>query len=153
MTPFGFAFDKRDHLIVSEAFGGAPGASAMSSYTVDDDAFEVISPSVGTTQTAACWVVISKNGQYAYDTNTGSGSISSFRIGRDGSLTLLDPQAGLTGDGSSPIDMALSRNGRYLFAIGANSSMVSAFEVNADGSLDHLGDVSVPAGSVGLAAR
>lgn len=153
MTPFGFAFDKRDHLIVSEAFGGAPGASAMSSYKVDDDVFEVISPSVGTTQTAACWVVISKDGKYAYDTNTGSGSISSFRIGKDGSLTLLDPQAGLTGDGSSPIDMAISRNGRNLFAIGANSSMVSAFEVNSDGSLDHLGDVSVPAGSLGLAAH
>jgi 6-phosphogluconolactonase (cycloisomerase 2 family) len=153
MTPFGFAFDKRNHLIVSEAFGGAPGASAMSSYQVDDDVFEVISPSVGTTQTAACWVVISKDGKYAYDTNTGSGSISSFRIGKDGSLTLLDPQAGLTGDGSSPIDMALSHNGRYLFAIGANSSMISAFEVNADGSLSHLGDVGVPAGSLGLAAH
>ena len=153
MTPFGFAFDKRNHLIVSEAFGGAPGASAMSSYKVKDDIFEAISPSVGTTQTAACWVVISKDGKYAYDTNAGSGSISSFRIGKDGSLTLLDPQAGLTGEGSSPIDMALSNNGKYLFAIGANSSMVSAFEINADGSLDHLGDVSVPAGSVGLAAH
>ena len=153
MTPFGFAFDKQNHLIVSEAFGGAPGASAMSSYKVKGDVFEVISPSIGTTQTAACWVVISKDGKYAYDTNTGSGSISSFLIGKDGSLTLLDPQAGLTGEGSSPIDMALSHNGKYLFAIGATSSMISAFEVNADGSLDHLGDTSVPAGSVGLAAH
>ena len=125
----------------------------MSSYKVKGDVFEVISPSIGTTQTAACWVVISKDGKYAYDTNTGSGSISSFLIGKDGSLTLLDPQAGLTGEGSSPIDMALSHNGKYLFAIGATSSMISAFEVNADGSLDHLGDTSVPAGSVGLAAH
>lgn len=153
MTPFGFAFDKRGHLIVSEAFGGAPDASTMSSYKVDEDSLEVISPTVATTQTAACWVVVTKDGKYAYDTNTGSGSISSFRVGKDGSLTLLDPQAGLTGDGSSPIDMALSKNGKYLFAIGATSSMVSAFEINSDGSLDHLGDVSVPAGSLGLAAH
>jgi 6-phosphogluconolactonase len=153
MTPFGFAFDPRGHLIVSEAFGGAPDASAMSSYTVTRPNFEVISASVPTTQTAACWVVISKNGKYAYDTNTGSGSISSFTIGRDGSLTLLDPQAGLTGEGSSPIDMALSNNGKYLYAIGAGSSAIHIFQANEDGSLTSLGEVSVPPGSLGLAAR
>lgn len=153
MTPFGFAFDKRAHLIVSEAFGGAPNASAMSSYKVDEDTFEVISPAVGTTQTAACWVVISRNGRYAYTTNTGSGSISSYTINRDGSITLLDPQAGLTGDGSSPLDMALSNNGTYLYAIGAGSSAIHIFRVRADGSLESLGEVSVPAGSVGLAAH
>ena len=152
-TPFGSAFDKRGHLIVSEAFGGAPGASAMSSYKVDDDEFEVISPSVATTQTAACWVVVSRNGRYAYDTNTGSSSISSYRIGRDGSLTLLDPQAGLTGEGSRPIDMALNNSGRFLFALSAGTSTISVFIVQFDGGLTALGTVSVPAGSVGLAAR
>jgi 6-phosphogluconolactonase len=113
----------------------------------------VISPSVGTTQTAACWVVISKNGKYAYDTNTGSSSISSFEIGSDGSLTLLDPQAGLTGEGSSPIDMALSNDGRFLYAISGGTSTISIFRIQSDGSLVHRGEVSVPEGSVGLAAR
>jgi 6-phosphogluconolactonase (cycloisomerase 2 family) len=153
MTPFGFAFDKRKHLIVSEAFGGAPDASAMSSYKVDKNTFEVLSASVGTTQTAACWVVISKNGKYAYTTNTGSGSISSYTINKDGTISLLDAQAGLTGDGSSPLDMALSNNGKYLYAIGAGSSEITIFRVQADGSLESLGAVSVPAGSLGLAAR
>ena len=32
MTPFGFAFGKRDQFFVSEAFGGAADASAISSY-------------------------------------------------------------------------------------------------------------------------
>lgn len=153
VTPFGFAFGRRDHLIVSEAFGGAAGASAMSSYKVDNDELEVISPSVATTQTAACWVVISKNGKYAYTTNTGSGSISSYRIEKNGAITLLDAQAGLTGDGSRPIDMALSNNGRYLYALGAGSHTISIFRVKEDGSLVALGIVSVPAGAVGLAAR
>jgi 6-phosphogluconolactonase (cycloisomerase 2 family) len=152
-TPFGFAFDKRDHLIVSEAFGGAPGASALSSYETEENTFEVISPSVGTTQTAACWVAVSKNGKYAYTTNAGSGSISSYRIEKDGVITLLNAQAGLTGDGSSPIDMALSNNGRYLYALGAASHTISIFQLKEDGSLIALGNVSVPAGAVGLAAR
>jgi hypothetical protein len=33
------------------------------------------------------------------------------------------------------------------------SSLGSAFEVKKDGSLEMIGQVSVPAGSVGLAAR
>jgi 6-phosphogluconolactonase (cycloisomerase 2 family) len=103
MTPFGFAFAKRHHLIVSEAFGGAPDVSAVSSYQVNKNTFEVISPSVGTTQTAACWVIISNNNKYAYITNTGSGSISSYQIEKEGAITLLEAQAGLTGDGRAPL--------------------------------------------------
>lgn len=153
MTPFGFAFAKRHDLIISEAFGGAPGVSAVSSYNLDQDALEVISPSVGTTQTAACWVIVSNNGKYAYVTNAGSGSISSYRIETDGAITLLEAQAGLTGEGSSPIDMAFSDNGQFLYALGANSATISIFRVKESGRLASLGNVSVPAGAVGLAAQ
>lgn len=153
MTPFGFAFAKRHDLIVSEAFGGAPGVSAVSSYNLDQNALEVISPSVGTTQTAACWVIVSNNGKYAYVTNAGSGSISSYRIETDGAITLLEAQAGLTGEGSSPIDMAFSDNGQFLYALGANSATISIFRVKESGRLASLGNVSVPAGAVGLAAQ
>lgn len=79
MTPFGFAFAGEHNLIVSEAFGSAPNASAVSSYQVAQSIFHVISPSVGTTQTAACWVAISNNNRYAYVTNADSGSISRDR--------------------------------------------------------------------------
>jgi 6-phosphogluconolactonase (cycloisomerase 2 family) len=71
----------------------------------------------------------------------------------DGTISLLDAQAGLTGDGSEPLDMALSNNGKYLYVIGAGSSEITIFRVQADGSLESLGAVSVPAGSLGLAAR
>jgi hypothetical protein len=37
MTPFGFGFGKRSRLFVSEAFGGAPDASAVSSYIVSPE--------------------------------------------------------------------------------------------------------------------
>jgi 6-phosphogluconolactonase (cycloisomerase 2 family) len=152
-TPFGFAFDRHGHAIVSEAFGGAPGLSAVSSYEINRDGFNVISPSVGTTQTAACWIAISKNGKFAYTTNTGSGSISSYRIAEDGSLTLLNPTAGLTGAGSSPVDMAFSNNGRTLYVLAAAAHTISIFQMSADGGLVSQGDVSVPTGVVGLAAR
>jgi 6-phosphogluconolactonase (cycloisomerase 2 family) len=153
MTPFGFAFAKRNDLIVSEAFGGAPDASAVSSYNVEADTFDVISPAVGTTQTAACWVVISNNGRYAYVTNTGSGSISSYRIETNGAISLLEAQAGLTGEGSSPADVALSNDGKFLYALGVASDTISIFRVRENGKLQSLGSVDVPAGAVGLAAR
>lgn len=101
-VPFGFAFDRHGHAIVSEASG------AVSSYQIDSNGFSVISPSVVNTQVAACWIAISKNGKFAYTTNAGSGSISSYAIGEDGTLTLLNPVAGSTGAGSSPVDMAFS---------------------------------------------
>lgn len=155
MTPFGFDFGLDGALIVSEAFGGAPDASAVSSYRLAGDDLQVISPSAPTHQTAACWVVTARNGKFAYATNAGSGSISGYRVNRDGSLTLLDEdgRTGDTGAGSSPIDAAVSAGGRYLYALTANAHTVVAFAIRPDGSITPLGQVDVPAGSLGLAAR
>jgi len=151
MTPCGFAFGKRGDLIISEAFGGAPGASALSSYDLDDDALTTISPSVPTTQTAACWVAVTKNGRYAYTTNTGSASVSGYRVARDGSLTLLAASAGTTG--ATPTDVDLSGNSKFLYVLNAGSHSLSAFRVQGDGGLTSLGTFgTLPAGTVGVAA-
>ncbi|MGH2731469.1 MAG: lactonase family protein, partial [Actinomycetota bacterium] len=99
-VPFGFTFGGPDVLIVSEAAN-----SAASSYRVFPDAtLQVISGSVLNGQIASCWAVVS--GSYAYVSNTGSGTITGYRIGADGSLSLLDPDGvtGVTGDNSVPID-------------------------------------------------
>ena len=147
-TPFGFAFDRHNHAIISEAASGS-----VSSYYIDGSAFSVISPAVVNTQAAACWIAISKNGKYAYTTNAASGSISSYQIAQDGALTLLNPTAGVTGAGSSPVDMALSNNGQTLYALANGAHTISIFGMNADGSLTSQGTLPVPAGVVGLAAR
>ena len=155
-TPFGFAFDKRGHLIVSDAFGGAPGAGALSSYAVaSDGTLATISGVVGDGQGAPCWVVTTKNGRYAYTSNTGSGSISSYSIGHDGSVVLLSSIAGSTGAGSAPIDMALSGNSHYLYALDSGTHAISVFRVESDGSLAALGSAGItglPASTNGLAA-
>ncbi len=158
MTPFGFAFGRRDQLFVTEAFGGAPDASAVSSYVVTRNGeLEVVSPSVPTNQTAACWLVVTKNGRFAYETNAGSGSVSGFRIRHDGSITLLDAdgRTGVTGDGSGPLDMALSRNGRYLYTLNGGNDTISAFWVTVRGQLIPIAidAASITTGSNGLAAR
>jgi 6-phosphogluconolactonase len=153
MTPFGFAFDKREHLIVSEAFGGAPDASAVSSYELEDAAIEPITPSAATTETAACWIVVTKNGRFAYTSNTGSGSISGYGIGHGGELTLLDTDGRTGMSGPGPIDMALSRSSRFLYSLNSGDETISGFRVGADGSLTPIGGAAgLPDGANGLAA-
>jgi 6-phosphogluconolactonase len=154
VTPFGFALAKKNKLIVSEAFGGAPGQSAMSSYTLSGGNLSVITASAATHQTAACWVVVTNSGKYTYTTNTGSASITGYSIDNTGALTLLDA-TGITGvTEAGPIDMSLSNNSKYLYTLNSMGHSISMFMVNNDGSLDQLGVVSgLPASSVGMAAK
>ncbi len=149
-TPFGFAFNNKGVLIVSEATTGA-----LSSYHVSEAEVKVISASVVDNQTAACWVAVTGNGKYAYTTNAGSGSISGYAVSPQGKLTLLnaDGRTGVTGDNSHPTDMGLSANSQFLYTLDNGSNAISAFKVNADGSLTSLGDTPAPAGAAGLAAR
>ncbi|MGH8581286.1 MAG: lactonase family protein [Gammaproteobacteria bacterium] len=157
-TPFGFALGKNDKVFISEANGGAPDGSSVSSYDLNEQGkLKVVSRSVPTTETAACWVVVTRNGRFAYTTNTGSGSISAYAIQRGtGRITLLDAdgRTGITGNGTNPIDMALSRGSRFLYSLNSGNGTISAFRVLPSGSLDPITGVSgIPAGANGLAAR
>ena len=152
-TPFGFSFTRRGVLVVSEAFGGTPNASAVSSYTLRDGTLNVRSGSVPTSQTAACWIVITKNDKFAYASNTGSNNISSYRVGRSGRLVLQESVATPTGAG--PIDMALNRNSRFLYVLNGGARSIEVFQVNrANGRLTAGTGVSgLPNGANGLLAR
>jgi 6-phosphogluconolactonase (cycloisomerase 2 family) len=153
-TPFGFAFGKHDQFFVSEAFGGAANASAVSSYRVTGAAaISVISPSVPTTETAACWVAVAPDGRFLYTTNAGSGTVSGYSIRPDGAIALLDSDGvtGVTGGGVT--DVTLTNNGRYLYALRSSAGAIAVFGVDEHGGLTSLGTVSLPAGANGIAAR
>lgn len=156
-TPFGFAVSNTGLLIVSEAFGGAPDASAASSYEIGHDgALHLLSASVPTTETAACWFVVTNDHRFAYTTNTGSGTISGYSV-RKGRLTLLDSdgETAVVGAGTAPIDLALSGNSRFVYSLNSGAASITSYAVNADGSLTAVagGASGLPAGAVGLAAR
>jgi 6-phosphogluconolactonase len=152
-TPFGFAFNKRGVLIVSEAFGGTANASAVSSYVLRKGVLDLRSGSIPDFQSAACWIVATKNGKFAYTSNTGSNNISSYRVGRDGTLTLLEAIAAATG--AAPIDMTLSGNSKVLYALNAAARTIDVFRVDRwSGELTLLSSLSgLPAGANGLVAR
>ncbi len=144
-TPFGFSFDRRGHLLVSEAARGAPDASSVTSYDLHEDgSLEIIEGSLGTTETAACWLIVSPNGRFAFTTNTGSSTITALDIDRIGDISLKqdDGVAANTLPGSRPIDLASSSNGRYLYALSAAGGSISAFRLNGKGELRPIRSVA-----------
>jgi 6-phosphogluconolactonase (cycloisomerase 2 family) len=156
-TPFGFAFNRRNRLLVTEAVGGAPGASSVSSYRFHASAPaqpQVVSAAVPTTQTAACWIAITPNGRYAYVTNAGSSSVSSYRIQPGGQIELQEAVAGQTGNGSAPIDDAVSADGRHLYVRNAGTLTITAYAIDVEGHLEaETTIVGLPKSAFGLAAN
>lgn len=161
-TPFGADFDPSGRYVLSIGNIGPnraavpDGSSAGSLSFSSTGAATVISASVPTTETAACWVQITPDGQFAYTTNTGSGSITGFRIGSTGALTRLttDGMTGVTGAGTQPLDMAYA-NG-YLYALTAGDRGIHTFRVAGDGSLTAVPTANLtgifPVSVTGLAA-
>jgi 6-phosphogluconolactonase (cycloisomerase 2 family) len=148
-VPFGFAVDKRDTLIVSEA-GAGGGAST---YRIEGGgALDPVSSMVMTGQRAACWAVVTKNGRYGYVINAGTGNISGLAIDKDGSASLLDPSGVTATTGGNPTDAALSHDSQFLYVRVSAFNAIAAFRIRSDGSLAPLPPLTgTPAGLVGLA--
>jgi 6-phosphogluconolactonase (cycloisomerase 2 family) len=140
-TPYGFDFTPDGAMIVTEAFGGQIGAAAAASYSLTEPGrIAPVSGSVGDTRSEVCWAVVSQSGRFAYVTNFGDGTISSYEIAHDGALALREAVAGSTRLGDKGIrDEAISRDGRYLYAIDADARKVFAWTIREDGSLSALG--------------
>jgi len=148
-SPFGFDFANRDHFVVSEPAGSA------SSYALSaTGAATVISGSVPDNQMAPCWLVITRNGKYAYAANAGSKSISSYGIARDGTLSLLQSVAGAADPAGAALDLALTRGSKFLYVLNDVSGTVVGFHVNANGTLTHVAMAGgLPPNAQGIAAR
>jgi 6-phosphogluconolactonase (cycloisomerase 2 family) len=137
-VPYGFAFDLRNHPIVSEAAN-----STVSSYRLSSAGATVISASVPTGGIAACWVAVSPNGLWAFDSNAHGGTISSFEVHSNGSISLALSVAANTGTGSVPLDLQVSSNGRFLYVNEAGSHMIGGYRLGSGGTL-----VAVPGGPI-----
>ena len=153
-TPFGFDAGRNGNIFVSEAVGGAPGASTLSSYHVSNNgSISLLDGPVGANQSAACWVVITGNGKYAYTTNTASNNLSNFNINKNtGGISVNTAIASTTGMG--PIDAALSNNSKYLYVLNAGSHSIGVYAVANNGGLSNVQTLTgIPAGATGLAAK
>jgi 6-phosphogluconolactonase len=149
--PFGSEFSPTDphHLYVSNAHGGA-GNGSVSAFSVNPNAKvkSITGSPFANGQTAPCWVEISHDGRYLFAVNTGSTTLSSYRILANGSLALLGTTPFSSGVGIRPFDARLDVAGDYLYVVDAAIASVSGFAVNG-GSLTELASspTALPAGA------
>jgi 6-phosphogluconolactonase (cycloisomerase 2 family) len=158
VTPFGFAFSPiTGALIVSNANapGGTPvpDASSATRYSVGSNGqLTVENGPVSTTETAACWVVVTRDGRLAFVSNTGSSSITGFRLSSGLTLEDADGKTAVTGPaGAMPVEMALSSDSATLYVLNTGTGTIRAFRVSSTGTLTQVGEVGgLPANSYGL---
>ena len=124
-TYFAFTFDQNEHMFVAEVFGSATsipalGAGAVSSFTITGaGVLQPISSHVGDGGTAACWIALEpRNGKYAYVSNNLSASISSYSVGANGGVALVN---GMAAAASGPNDLATAQDGgaSFLYVLNA----------------------------------
>jgi 6-phosphogluconolactonase (cycloisomerase 2 family) len=145
-VPFAFTFDASRRLVVGEA-----GASAVTVYTVGAGGALTGVASQGDNQTALCW--IQRAGRYFYVANTGSNTLSGYRIGNDGRPELFTAAGVVATTEPGPIDLAASGDGAFLYGETGVTGIVDEYGVGSDGTLSKLGTVGgLPAGLEGIAA-
>ncbi|PEJ49375.1 3-carboxymuconate cyclase [Bacillus sp. AFS002410] len=134
--PLGCHFLSTGILLVTEA-----GTNALSSYSLSENGrLKVVSGSIPSGWKTACWVITTLNERFAFVTNTLSGTISTYRIGHNGALTVAgyttSTPAGMTT--GLPMDVGVSNDGKYFYTLNGNQGTVSVFQINDDGSLVRL---------------
>jgi DNA-binding beta-propeller fold protein YncE len=147
-APFGFAFARDGVLVVTEA----ASASASSYEVTAANGLQPFSPMVANGQAATCWIALAPHGQ-AFVSNTASSTLSSYQVGVDGRLMLVDAAAANTGTGSAPIDAALSSDNRFLYVVDSPLGRILTFGVDGN-NLVPLGSVTrLPSTMQGITAR
>lgn len=144
-VPFAFTFDRQGRLLSTEAAMGQ-----LSTYSLNhDDTLAAVGTTTPNGQAALCWIAFARG--FYYGTNTGSNTISSFRVAPDGTPTLVAAVAATTDAG--PTDMAVSADQRYLYVQGGAAGSVDVFRVGWNGSLTRIETVTgLPALNEGIVA-
>ncbi|WP_042421092.1 lactonase family protein [Streptacidiphilus anmyonensis] len=149
-TPFGFAFGRGGTAVVSNVGAGA-GASSASAYRYrSHGTLRNTAAAVPDGQTAACWVAVGADGRTAYVENAGSGTVSTFAVGADGSLRLLDATAATPGGHVG--DATVS--GGALWILDNKDGRIDGVPLTADGTPGEptVTVTGLPASSAGMAA-
>ena len=163
-VPFGFAYDRRNHLLVTDSH-----AETASSYRLNRVSGRLRPINTdGPTGFDPCWVVLTPDERYFHTTDafgsqdpmniveTPFGTITSFRLARNGRIEMIARRA-LATPGLAT-DAAGSEDGRYLYLIhvdpfGTQASRIDSYRRNRNGSVTYVASspTTIPIFSSGLA--
>ena len=135
-VPFGFGFDRYDHLVSSEA-----GTNAVSTFALGRHGSLTALDTALTGQAATCWAAVV--GDKVYVSNAGSASLSGYRIGADGTLTALGNFSAEPGT----VDAAASPDGKFLYVENGRGGLIDTFSIGHDGALTKVGVTTLPGGA------
>ena len=166
LFPFGFAFDNKGRLIVSNIVNPEVPTTigSVSSYDVSASGVVTAIDTVSSGGILPCWVVVSNDGRVAFVVNTGAGfpaPVTSFGISPSGELSPLGSAPSEVGD-FARTDAALSRDSRYLYVLAPSvgpgaASHIDAYALDSAGGMTPIGSTPAGAnlgvGATGLAAR
>lgn len=146
--PFAATFGTDGTLFVIES--GLPSFenAAISSYSLDasSGALTAITKSAKNFQTDGCWVILTPDQRFAYSANFVSGTIASFNVAANGTVSLLEATAGTPGIDSNPTDLALTGDGKYIYDLLRGTGGVNGWAIQENGSLVDLGTFGVGGG-------
>ena len=146
--PFAATFGTDGTLFVIESGLPSFGNAAVSSYSLDSSsgALTAITKSAKNFQTDGCWILLTPDQRFAYTANFVSGTIASFDVAANGTVSLLEATAGTPGVNSNPTDLALSGDGKYIYDLLRGTGGVNAWAIQDNGSLADLGIFGVGGG-------
>jgi DNA-binding beta-propeller fold protein YncE len=142
-VPFAIAFDPAGHLVIADA-----GTNALSTFALSPAGTLTALDSVGTGQTATCWVASA--GDLEFASNAGSATVSGYLDHAGGQLTL----AGQTPTDPGTVDAAVTPSGRFVYVQTGGNGVVDEFALGSGGSLTEIGHATVAgaAGGEGIVA-
>jgi hypothetical protein len=142
-VPFAIAFDPAGHLVIADA-----GTNALSTFALSPAGTLTALDSVGTGQTATCWVA--SDGDLEFASNAGSATVSGYLDHAGGQLTL----AGQTPTDPGTVDAAVTPSGRFVYVQTGGNGVVDEFALGSGGSLTEIGHATVAgaAGGEGIVA-
>jgi 6-phosphogluconolactonase (cycloisomerase 2 family) len=145
-VPFAFTFDPAGRVVVGEA-----GASSVTTYSLNADGTLSSVASLTDGQVALCWIQ-AVDGFY-YVANTGSDTLSGYRIDAAGVPSLVTPDGIVATTEPGPIDLTAPSEGGFLYGQTGVGGTIDEYRVNADGTLAKIGVVNgLPVGMEGIAS-
>ncbi|MGH3471532.1 MAG: lactonase family protein, partial [Nocardioidaceae bacterium] len=127
-VPFAVSWDPAGQLAVVEA-----GTNALATFTLHHDGALTALSSVPSGQSASCWVVANRRNLYV--SNAGSASLTQYRSGPRGSLTLV----GDTTTDAGTVDATVSPDGHNLYVQAGANGLVDEYRIGWGGSLTWIG--------------
>lgn len=159
-TPFGVAFRHNQIIAISETNERVPripvpNGASVSTYRITEDRLESLSVAVPDHQSASCWIRFTPDGRFAFVSNTGSGTLSSYYVSQTGELTLAEEVAADTGGPKSvPIDFSITNSGKYLYVLSSLIGTIQGYRVEHDGTLTHVSStIGFPISVQGIVAH